>query len=119
MATERRRIYISRLLLTVFVPLLLAASLHNHSGGAAEVTCVDCVNHAPHAGHLSNVNIHFGNCLLCQFSTLPYIAAVVIIMVVPLAVKGKALPQRRHVFACSHAALHNFRRGPPEAISIL
>ncbi|RRD02812.1 hypothetical protein [Prevotella sp. OH937_COT-195] len=117
MATERRRIYISRLLLLVFLPVLIVTTLHIHENSATETLCVDCVNDAPHAGHLSNGNIHFDNCLLCQFSTLPYLAAVAII-VLPFVLKGQILPSRRHVFVLRHAALQNFRRGPPEAISI-
>ncbi|MDD7317647.1 MAG: hypothetical protein SOZ80_07030 [Prevotella sp.] len=115
MAIETRRISISRLLLLVFVPMFMAVSLHTHGGYAAHVDCVDCVNHAPHAGHFSNGNLSFDNCLLCQFSTLPYLMPVVI-FTVALAVKGQVLPRSRNSVVCSRATQYNNLRGPPEVI---
>ncbi|MDO4162851.1 MAG: hypothetical protein Q4D56_00485 [Bacteroides sp.] len=61
-------------LLSVFVPMLLVVSLHHHEDHhAQEVTCLDCVHHVPHAGHLTNAQDAFHDCVLCQWYGQPYL----------------------------------------------
>ena len=115
MTIEKRRISVSRLLLLVFLSMLLVTSLHTHGGYVADTVCTDCVNHAPHAGHLSNGTIHMDNCLLCQLSTLPYLVPIVI-FTVAFVIKGQSLPRNRQTVVCSRATQHNYLRGPPETI---
>lgn len=81
-AEHRRRIY-AWLLLLVFVPALVATSLHIHEG-TAEVDCELCLHHVRHAGHLEAY--HAVDCPLCQFAGLPYIAAAV--MAIAVAVRA-------------------------------
>jgi len=110
--TEHRRRLIARLLLAVFLPAFLAATLHTHEGAAATDTCMECVAHTPHAGHLSAGAGHLGDCLLCHFSLLSYFLAPMLTMcIVP--------PMVERVFCATTSvpvlrALLNLRlRAPP------
>ena len=76
MRTEIRRTIIARLLLAVFLPMLIATTLHTHEAVQGDV-CVECVNHTPHAGHFSASHHLFDDCVLCQLSSLPYLAATI------------------------------------------
>lgn len=76
MRTEKRRMIIARLLLAVFLPMLVATTLHTHEAVKSDV-CVECVNHTPHAGHLSASHHLIDDCVLCQLSSLPYLAATI------------------------------------------
>ena len=63
-------------LLSVFVPMLLLASLHVHRDlGLAGNDCVECVNHQPHAGHITDGTVNLHECVLCQLLTFSYLAA--------------------------------------------
>lgn len=74
------------MLLSVFVPMLLLASLHVHQeSDMATVSCTDCANHIAHSGHLSLQTIHGTSCVLCQFVSLPFIAATVTLLAVACA----------------------------------
>ena len=78
----KRRLY-ARLLLSVFLPMLLLSSLHVHTATPVAVgTCVDCVNHMPHAGHISLNTLDVHDCVLCQFTSLPFIVAVAVVAAV-------------------------------------
>lgn len=59
--------------------MLVFSSLHVHERLAFwGEDCVDCVNHLPHAGHLSlNTNTSH-DCVLCQFTMLPFVQAVAV-----------------------------------------
>ena len=78
MRTERRRTILARLLLAVFLPMLIATTLHTHEAVQTDV-CVECVNHTPHAGHLSVSSHLLNDCVLCQLCALPYLAAVAVV----------------------------------------
>ena len=71
-------------MLAVFLPILLLSSLHVHqSAEAAEETCVDCLhNHC--GGHLTQTTVHMDDCVLCQFLTLPMLAAVAVVVTIAL-----------------------------------
>lgn len=75
-------------LLSVFVPMLLLSSLHVHSDidNPVEDSCEVCVNHIPHSGHLSLQPVHLANCVLCQFASLPYAVAALVVLVVAIPV---------------------------------
>lgn len=74
-----QRMWIARILLFVFVPMLLMSSLHVHeSSSSRSVVCVECLHHIHHSGHFSVEHSGIDNCVLCQFQSLPYVAALLI-----------------------------------------
>ena len=80
MRTENRRMTIARMLLAIYLPILIAATLHTHEVVPSDV-CVECVNHTPHAGHFSASHQLFDDCVLCQLCNMPYLAATISIFV--------------------------------------
>jgi len=77
MNVKTKRLLAARLLLAVFVPMLVFASVHIHpetDGG--QVPCTECVQHQCH-GHMTQLNSTFHACVLCQFLTLTMIGVVV------------------------------------------
>lgn len=102
-------------MLAVFLPILLLSSLHVHqSAEAAEETCVDCLhNHC--GGHLTQTTVHMDDCVLCQFLTLPMLAAVAVVVTIALkkGLRLHAYNQRRVTsVACGVVSL----RGPPACL---
>lgn len=75
---KTRRQVSAVLLLACYVSILLFSSLHVHPTSLfAADECTECVNHLPHSGHISTVDIGHHECLLCQFLSITYIAAVI------------------------------------------
>lgn len=72
------------LLLLVYVPIMVAISLHVHTdnGSSAETECVQCANHIHHDGHLDAYSDNVHDCVLCQLASLPYIAPTVVAIAV-------------------------------------
>lgn len=69
------------MLLGVFVPMLLMVSLHTHADSSvAEDTCVECLHHVHHQGHLSSAGAHIEQCVLCQLATVPFCAAATLVL---------------------------------------
>lgn len=66
----------SWVLLAVYLPMLLLASLHVHdvAEAAVEQECADCVHHSCH-GHLTASDFSVHECVLCQFLSLTFTAA--------------------------------------------
>ncbi|MBO4819844.1 MAG: hypothetical protein J5548_00050 [Prevotella sp.] len=102
----------SRILLAVFVPMLLFSVLHIHTEGS-EVSdaCSECIHHARHS-HLSSADFCIDHCVLCQFLTLPFIAAGLMTLGSPLVVRcqgwqGISLHLPASVAGCIHL------RAPP------
>lgn len=85
---ELRRRIISILLLAVFLPALLASSLHRHHHDSHEeaAECIDCHHQS---GHLTSGEQGLDECLLCQFVGLPFIVALAA-TVLPLDRRGEA-----------------------------
>ncbi|MBQ9676909.1 MAG: hypothetical protein IJV44_02095 [Prevotella sp.] len=75
----QKRVWAARLLLSVFLPILVFSSLHIHQNAfGVEGDCYECANHLPHGGHISLQTASFHDCVLCQFVSLSYVAAVAI-----------------------------------------
>jgi len=72
----------ARALLAVFVPVMLMSLTHIHESTFHEEMCVDCVNHLPHAGHITGHQISLDECLLCQFISVPYTTSGVVALLV-------------------------------------
>ena len=65
-------------LLTVYLSIVLVSSLHIHPASLWQIDeCEQCVNHTPHAGHLTASDGWSHDCLLCQFLSFSYVAAAV------------------------------------------
>ncbi|MBQ7420320.1 MAG: hypothetical protein IJV17_06240 [Prevotella sp.] len=77
----QKRTWAARLLLLVFVPILVFSSLHVHEYAVGEGDCYECANHLHHSGHISLQVASFHDCVLCQFASLPFVAAVAIALV--------------------------------------
>jgi len=81
---ETHRRALAWLLLAVFVPMLLTASLHRHDyGGGGEGVCYECLHHLRHAGHIHAFGVSTSDCVLCQFLSLTFIAAATVALIVP------------------------------------
>jgi len=111
MRTERRRTILARLLLAVFLPMLIATTLHTHEAVQTDV-CVECVNHTPHAGHLSVSNHLLDDCVLCQLCALPYLAATITVFTSYCLISKALLMTDEHSVQSLHAACPTLR-GPP------
>lgn len=80
MHIELRRRLSAWMLLSVFLPMLLLSSLHRHAERGVGV-CTECVQHQPHAGHLTQAMGGMGDCLLCHFLSLSYLPLAVCTLV--------------------------------------
>ena len=80
MKETARRYYSSLVLLAVFLPMLVLSSLHVHPLAHPDGNhCEECVHHVPHAGHFSCVTVCSFDCVLCQFLTLPFLIAPMVV----------------------------------------
>ncbi|MBR4839161.1 MAG: hypothetical protein IK005_01650 [Paludibacteraceae bacterium] len=61
-------------LLAIYLILLSASSLHTHQHEKHDFSCQDCISHVKHNGHISTASPTVGECLLCDFSTTPYLS---------------------------------------------
>ena len=78
MIRESSHIYISRreqlfalVILSVYMPMVLLASLHVHSLNENIVIfdCHECHTDVHHSGHITSSPQHHDDCLLCRFLT--------------------------------------------------
>ncbi len=91
--------------------MLLLSSVHIHeTGESIKTECADCVHHNCH-GHMT-VTPHWAHdCVLCQFLTLPILAAIMLVTVyVQVCKKSYAQPLcGYHAYSCGTIVT----RGPP------
>jgi len=107
-----RRKISAYVLLAVFLPILVFSAIHVHkTPTTTDTTCTDCVHHNCH-GHLTATASFTHDCVLCQFLSLPMLAAVVLSVA---AVANKDIRQ----YAPGHSRLASaacgiiYLRGPP------
>jgi len=105
---EQRRRILSFLLLAVFLPAVLASSLHRHPHEEA-FSCIDCHHES---GHLLPGAGGIDDCVLCHFLGLPYIAALAA-TVLPLVVRLKTDFGRQEQDIPAGSLRHNRSRAPP------
>jgi hypothetical protein len=78
---ERRRQYIAQLLLAVFVPVLLLTITHHHKMvDKPAAPCELCLHHVPHSDLSSGAMLALQHCVICHFSTIPYVVPVVVVL---------------------------------------
>lgn len=90
---ELKRRISAWILLAALLPMLLLSALHTHeSAGAADDACVECVNHQPHAGHLTTTSQTLTDCVLCQFFSLQYLEAFQVTLAVTVGLAVLSFP---------------------------
>ena len=81
MKHELKRQLYAWLLLLAFVPAMAIAVFHVHDDvSTTEASCLDCVNHQAHAGHLTNSTGHLHDCVLCQLLQVTFLATESILL---------------------------------------
>lgn len=71
------------ILLGLFIPLMMTASLHRHEVvGEQETLCESCIHHQAHSGHLASGFSCGIECIFCQFLTFSFIKATAICVAV-------------------------------------
>lgn len=113
MKETMKRYYSSWVLLAVFLPMLVLTSLHVHpEAHLEEGYCKECVHHLPHAGHFGSQTSCSFDCVLCQFLTLPFLVAPVVVFIAkeflhiaPLYPEEQSVVSRERSFV--------FLRAPP------
>ncbi|MBO4215954.1 MAG: hypothetical protein J5888_06470 [Bacteroidaceae bacterium] len=113
MKETARRYYSSLVLLAVFLPMLVLSSIHVHpETHLEEGSCQECVHHLPHAGHFGSQTFCAFDCVLCQFLTLPFLVAPMVVFVAkdfthiaPLCPEKQSVVSRERSFV--------FLRAPP------
>lgn len=113
MQLRKKRQWSARLLLCVFVPMLMLASVHVHQQeDSVSADCYECLHHLQHSAHLSSASITIDNCPLCHFLTTPYVAATTVFMALVVAIVGRSGSlSPSHVVAASRDVVS--LRAPP------
>lgn len=90
--TNYKRLRSSWLLLLVYVPMLLAVTLHRHDGvqqADDAFYCEDCARNVHHDGHLVAFQPTLHACVLCQLQSIPYLPPLLLtcaVIAVPFCV---------------------------------
>ena len=90
--TNYKRLRSSWLLLLVYVPMLLAVTLHRHDGvqqADDAFYCEDCARNVHHYGHLVAFQPTLHACVLCQLQSIPYLPPLLLtcaVIAVPFCV---------------------------------
>ena len=117
--TNYKRLRSSWLLLLVYVPMLLAVTLHRHDGvqeADAAFYCEDCARNVQHDGLLVAFQSALHACVLCQLQSIPYLPPLLLtcaVIAVPFCMLRRvaAAPCMRRAHAASPA------RAPPYYVS--
>lgn len=103
------------LLLAIYVPLLLAVSLHRHNGcgeTAAVEYCQECAHNIHHGGHLTAQQTTVHECVLCQLQSMPCVVPLTLFTLPRPTMRATRLVRqsaRLKPCACRRATL----RAPP------
>lgn len=116
-----KRIRYSWLLLLVYIPMLLAVTLHRH--GEAQTAdagyyCADCAHNIRHSGHLVQLQQNAQHCVLCQLQNTPCVAPVFIlgmVLALPYHVIVRRAPRLSLYSPCGIIS----PRAPPYSILLL
>lgn len=80
---EQKRFRIAWLLLLVYLPMMIAVTLHRHGEAVDADTsfyCQNCAQHVHHAGHIMTLQNSFHDCVLCQLQTVSYLSAETVVL---------------------------------------
>lgn len=94
-----------------------ATIVHHHAESApVENSCDLCIHHIHHGGHLTAQNAGSHDCLICQLTTLPFLAATVLTVVRPFAVHAPVYSFRTPALATVEAG--NISTRAPPVVSL-
>lgn len=66
-------------MLAVWVFMFSVQVLHRHTGpGVHQTACYECAHHIKHPAHYSIGTQNFGDCLICQSATVPFLCPDII-----------------------------------------
>lgn len=102
------------MMLSVYVPMVLLASLHVHSlpDHYGEVDCYDCQTAVHHSGHIMASHHHQGECLSCRFlNTQVESPHVSVCCIIKQSVSKIEIPRATAVVTAIVA--HRWLRAPP------
>ena len=116
MKLTRKRQIASWVLLAVFLPMFLLSSIHVHEGGVTTTTeCADCMQHNCH-GHLMQLSSWSHECVLCQFLTLTFAAAVAVALVFINKVVRVRIDALQRQVCAAHSGIVGLRAPPAFSI---
>ncbi len=103
------------LLLAIYVPLLLAVSLHRHNGcgeAAAVEYCRECAHNIRHGGHIAAQQTTAHECVLCQLQSMPCMVPLTLLSLSAPAIRAtRVVRQSARVKPC--ACRRAMLRAPP------
>ena len=108
------------LLMWVYLPMMLAITLHHHTeaeGAQATFYCYDCAHHIHHDGHIAPQQSLMHVCVLCQLHSLPYLVPTMIHIAVLVAMVHVALVASCPFVKTRLADIHS-TRAPPAVQSL-
>ena len=108
MRNSHKRQTAAWMLMAVFIPMLFLASLHRHmpTEQSQEEVCYACLHHIHHDAHLNTTVHHAGDCVLCHFLSLPFLATAVLAIATPYYIILTAT-------TAPNSVLSSFRHGVP------
>lgn len=113
MRRQGKRIVSAWLLLSVFTSMILLSGLHHHEAVMnAAIDCADCTHHVHHSGHFTIDTSHLDDCVLCQFLSLVYTPAVILLVVIPFSLTIRGILSNINFEYCK-VVLYKSTRGPP------
>jgi len=96
----------------VFLPMLIMSSVHVHqTADPLDYECSGCVQHHCH-GHIAQLPASMHACVLCQFVSLPFLAAVVCAVVFYNKVININYAQRRSYLKLDACGIITLRAPP-------
>lgn len=112
----RRRQFHAWILLGVFLPMLMIASVHVHTQYEdLSLSCTDCVHHVHHDGHIAASTLSLDHCVLCHFLAFHYLEATPFVATFFAAMLITSLCFMGHRLFNTQQRVR-VPRGPPEAL---
>ena len=112
MKLDTRRLWVGRLLLMVYLSILSASVFHMHKHGGEDFVCQDCTSHVQHSGHITEGGVSLGDCVLCSFLSISYLAAEVLALAtIALVLHRDFVEQTVRVICRTKCTI--LLRGPP------
>jgi len=113
MRRQGKRIVLTWFLLSVFSSMILLSGLHHHESVVnAAIDCADCTHHVHHSGHFTVDANHMDDCVLCQFLSLVYTPATILLVVIPFSLTIQVILSNNN-FICYKVDLYKSTRAPP------
>ena len=93
--------------------MILLSGLHRHEVvTSTAIDCADCMHHVHHSGHLMADANHMDDCVLCQFLSLVYTPAAILLVAIPFSLSIQVMTHRVNLVPCE-ADLYKSTRAPP------